>query len=231
VNLFVATVGLLAGILLWWAVARRLTTRPWEAQGSFDGRDAAHLQGEPPHARVGLWVFLAVVTSFFALFATAYLMRMSPQLVQGVDLRDWRPIAEPRILLVNTLLLAAGSAGLQVATSALRRSKFERAGRGLLLGGLFAIAFLVGQCLAWRQLQAAGYYASANPANAFFYVLTGLHALHLLGGLVVWARALARMSRGSATLEATRLSVELCTVYWHYLLAIWVVLFGLLVIT
>jgi cytochrome c oxidase subunit 3 len=230
-NLVVATFALLAGILVWWMAARRLTSRPWESQGTFDGRDGARLRAEPPSARVGLWVFLAVVTSFFGLLMTAYLIRMSPHLVQGVDLRDWRPVAEPPILWINTLLLAAGSVGMQFASSSLRRQRFALASRGLAAGGAFTVAFLVGQWLAWRQLQAAGYYAAANPANAFLYVLTGLHGLHLLGGLFVWGRAIVRMSRGSTSLGRIRLSVELCTVYWHYLLAVWIVLLGLLVIT
>ena len=230
-NLIVATVGLLAGIALWWLAARRLTSRPWEAQGTLDGRDAADLRARPAPARVGLWVFLAVVTSFFSLFVAAYFIRMSPHLVQGVDLRDWRPVVEPAILWVNTALLLAGSAAMQFASTSLRRGNPLGAGRGLLGGGAFAIAFLLGQCLAWRQLQAAGMYAAVNPANAFFYVLTALHALHLLGGLVVWGRAVARTSRGRSTLASARLSVELCTVYWHYLLAVWIVLFGLLLVT
>ena len=75
-----------------------------------------------------------------------------------------------------------------------------------------------------------GYYAAGNPANAFFYLLTGVHGLHLLGGLVVWVRTAARMARG-AELDDVRLSVELCTVYWHYLLLVWLVLFGLLLLT
>ena len=184
-NLVVASAGLVLGILVWWMAARRLTDRPWEAQGTFDGRDAARVHGEPPPTRVGLWVFLGVVTSFFVLLMTAYLIRMSPHLVQDVDLRDWRPLTEPPILWVNTVLLALGSVGMTVASRALRGRQFERAARGLVAGGGFAIAFLVGQWLAWRELQSAGYYAAANPANAFFYVLTGLHALHLFGGLFV----------------------------------------------
>ena len=89
----------------------------------------------------------------------------------------------------------------------------------------------MGQWFAWGQLQAAGYYATSNPANAFFYVLTGLHGLHLLGGLVVWGWTFARMSRGRTTPAAMLLRVELCAVYWHYLLFIWLVLFGVLLIT
>lgn len=230
-NLAVATVALLAGLLVWWLAARQLTGRPWEAQGTEDGRDVAWIRANPASARVGLWVFLAVATSFFALFITAYFMRMSPQVVQGVDLRDWRPVAEPRLLWLNTLLLIAGSGTMQFARSALRDEKFERAGQGLLAGGVLAVAFLVGQAVAWGQLRAAGYYATGNPANAFFYVLTALHALHLTGGLFVWGRAVTRIFRSNATFGAIRLSVELCTVYWHYLLAVWLVLFGLLLLT
>jgi cytochrome c oxidase subunit 3 len=230
VNLIVATVALVTGILVWWLAARRLTTRSWEDQGTYDGRDAAAMRGPGP-ARMGLWVFLAVVTSLFALFITAYFMRMYPHVIQAVNLRDWRPVTEPTILWFNTLLLLGGSIGMQMATISIRRARFERANAGLLAGGIFAIAFLAGQWLAWGQLQAAGFYAASNPANAFFYVLTGLHGLHLLGGLVVWGWTVARMSRGRTTPAAIALSVELCAVYWHYLLFIWLVLFGVLLIT
>ena len=230
-NLAVATVALLAGIFVWWLAARRLTTKSWERQGSFDGRDAAGMRARPAPARVGLWVFMGVATSFFALFVTAYFMRMNPHLVQDVALRDWRPVAEPAILWFNTAVLVLSSVAMQLARVAMGGGQVGPARSRLVAGGAFAVAFLVGQWLAWRQLQAAGYYAAGNPANAFFYVLTGLHGLHLLGGLVVWSRTVSRLSRGSAALSALRLSVELCTVYWHYLLVVWLVLFGLLMIT
>lgn len=230
-NLLVATVALICGILVWWMAARRLTTRPWEAQGTLDGRETAYGPSHPVSARLGLYVFLAVVTSFFVLLLTAYAMRMSPHLIQGIDLRDWRPIAEPRLLWFNTLLLVLASVAMQLARVAMRGDDFERASRGLLAGGGLTFAFLVGQWFAWRLLQAGGLYAAGNPANAFFYLLTGLHGLHLLGGLVVWARATSRIASGRATVESARVSVELCTVYWHFLLAVWIVLFGLLLIT
>ena len=230
-NLAVATVALLAGIFVWWLAARRLTTRSWEAQGSYDGRDAAGMSARPAPARVGLWVFMGVATSFFTLFITAYFLRMSPHLVQDVSLRDWRPVAEPAILWFNTAVLVLSSVAMQLAHVSMGRGQLVPARFGLIAGGAFAVAFLAGQWLAWRQLQVAGYYAAGNPANAFFYVLTGLHGLHLLGGLVVWGRTLSRLSRGSASPGTLRLSVELCTVYWHYLLVVWLVLFGLLMFT
>jgi cytochrome c oxidase subunit III len=72
---------------------------------------------------------------------------------------------------------------------------------------------------------------AGNPATAFFYLFTGVHGLHLLGGLVVWARTVARMTRSDVELIDVRLSVELCTVYWHYLLLVWLVLFAVLLST
>ena len=70
-----------------------------------------------------------------------------------------------------------------------------------------------------------GLFSAANPANAFFYLLTALHGLHLLGGLVAWGSTTAKVWRG-VDVGDVRLSVELCTVYWHFLLLVWLVLFG-----
>jgi cytochrome c oxidase subunit 3 len=74
-------------------------------------------------------------------------------------------------------------------------------------------------------------YLLGNPAVAFFYLLTAVHGLHLLGGLFVWGKTVIRMARPRVELVDLRLSVELCTVYWHYLLLVWLVLFGLLLST
>jgi cytochrome c oxidase subunit III len=229
VSLTVAFAGILAGAVVWWLAVRRLTTRPWEAQGTSDGRDSAAGTVGPPSARVGLWIFLAVITSLFALFITGYWMRMGHGMAHGLT-HDWHPLAEPSVLWVNTVLLGLGSVAMQWARVAINRGDMAHARNAWWLGGGFAFAFLVGQYLAWRQLQATGYYAAANPANAAFYLLTGVHALHLAGGLVAWARGAARMARGG-TPDEVRLGVELCTVYWHYLLLVWLVLFGLLLRT
>ena len=82
----------------------------------------------------------------------------------------------------------------------------------------------------YRELVDLGYYASTNPANAFFYLITALHGLHLLGGLVAWGRTTDKVRRG-VEVAKVRLSVELCTTYWHFLLLVWVVLFTLLLFT
>jgi cytochrome c oxidase subunit 3 len=231
VNLFIASAGILLGVLVWWLAVRRLMTRPWESQAVPEGPEHTQASDAAPQ-RVGLWAFLAVITSLFGLFVTAYTIRMSAHPSTGVALGDWQPVPEPPILWLNLVLLVLGSAGMQVARVAAGRGQAALARTGLIAGGALAVLFLAGQLLAWRQLQAQGYYLSENPANAFFFVLTGLHGLHLLGGLLVWGRAIARLGRGGdEALRAVRLTIELCAVYWHFLLVVWLVLFGLLLIT
>ena len=90
------------------------------------------------------------------------------------------PLAEPRSCGSTRRCSRSAACSMQWARRAAepRRCAPHAAARGLL-GGVFAAAFLVGQCTAWRQLQAAGYYAAGNPANAAFYLLTGVHAVHL----------------------------------------------------
>lgn len=208
-------------VVIGWLVWQTIGARPWVPQRALAGELSG--QGLPlPATKIGLGVFMAVATSLFALCISAYMMRR-----EGTD---WRPLAPPAILWANTLVLVLASVFFQRAAGAARSERDAGLRRELLLAGIFTLAFLAGQLWAWRELGAAGYYLTANPANAFFYLLTALHAAHLLGGLWVWGTSLARSLRGAAAREL-RLRVELCTAYWHFLLAIWAVLFGLLLLT
>ncbi|MDH3511958.1 MAG: cytochrome c oxidase subunit 3 [Gammaproteobacteria bacterium] len=203
------------------SILQQLTAKSWETQGALED-----IQGEAslalPDAKVGFWVFLGVITMVFALFAVAYNMRL--------ELGDWRPLADPAILWLNTAVLIISSIAMQVARVAADTGNVNRTQLGLTIGGLCSIAFLVGQFWAWQQLRRAGFFLTSSPADAFFYLITGLHGLHVLGGLWVWARTSAKVW-GGAEIEKVRLSVELCTVYWHFLLIVWAVLFGLLLST
>jgi cytochrome c oxidase subunit III len=200
---------------------RTLTEMPWNEHRNEAGALAAHpgsMQASAP-ARTALWFFLGIVGVLFALFITAYFVRM--------ELADWRPMPESPLLWFNTLLLFLSSIALQWTRSAVKWHQAGRVKLGLLLGGVLTLGFVVGQVVVWRHMNANGYLIHNNPANSFFYVLTGLHALHILGGLWVWIRAGFRVFSGAAV-EAVRLSVELCAVYWHFLLLVWLVLFALL---
>jgi cytochrome c oxidase subunit 3 len=115
------------------------------------------------------------------------------------------------------------------AQRAARQGSIEAVRGGVLAGGVTALLFLAGQLLAWRQLTAEGFYLAANPANAFFYLITALHGLHVAGGLVALGRTGARIwDDDQVEMREASLSVELCATYWHFLLLVWFVLLLLL---
>ncbi len=147
-----------------------------------------------------------------------------------MNLGDWRPLPDPDLLWLNTGVLVLSSIALQWARVAAREGRSDSVRNALLAGGFFAFAFMGGQLLAWQHLIEAGYFAQSNPANGFFYLITGLHVLHLLGGLVVWVKTTVKLLRG-VDVARLRLSIELCAVYWHFLLVVWVMLFGLMLST
>jgi cytochrome c oxidase subunit III len=208
----------LMGVAAWWLLQQGLGTKPW-----LQAQPAAELvaTGRPslPTAKMGLGIFLAVAGLLLSLLVSAYVMRM--------DMADWRPRPVPRLLWVNTGVLVLSSAALHWASVAARRGNRPGVQDGLLAGGLTALLFLAGQALAWRQLAAAGYRPATNPAEAFFYLITAVHGLHVLGGLVALGRAGARLQAG-AGMAKLRAGVELCATYWHFLLLAWICLFALL---
>ena len=208
-------------VAVWWLSKHRLFAKPWLEQGAageFEGSGVADV----PTAKIGLGVFLAVVGALFALFASAYVMRMS--------LADWRPVPKPTLLWINTGVLMLASGALQWARAAADQEDLDRVKTALLAAGAATLAFVVGQLFAWRQLTGEGWLVATNPASTFFYLITALHGLHILGGLVALGRNAVRAWRGT-DLPRLRLGLDLCSLYWDFLLVIWLLLFGLLWLT
>ena len=229
-------IALFTAIVVWILLVRKLTAKPWASAAE---AGAAHDYGTIPQPpiRVALWIFLCVITSLFLLFITAYLIRMgAPQNTDYLDdnvityATDWDSIDMPPILWLNTLFLFVSSLAMQWSRVAEKQERIDRLKTGLLCGGFFTLAFLAGQLAAWGQLHQSEYFQIANPAVGFFYLLTAVHGLHLIGGLWVWGGTTLKVWR-SNRVSAGSLTVELCTVYWHYLLIVWLVLFGLLLST
>lgn len=199
-----------------------LSKKPWlESQIVLDN---AHVGGTIalPTVTVGLRVFVAVVTVVFTLLVVAYTDRMT--------LADWRPVPEPLLMWLNIIVLFAGSVAMQWAVNNARQGKTGNVEAGMLIGGACALAFLAGQIMVARQLNTLGFFAPTNPALAFLYLLTALHGIHLLGGVVAVGRSVLRIWKGSEA-QQVRASVELCAFYWHFLLVVWLVLFVWMVIT
>jgi len=141
------------------------------------------------------------------------------------------PMTEPQLLWTNTAMLVLASIAFQWTRNGAVAGIASRLKPGLIAAGLLTTAFVVGQLIAWQQLQAGGQGVTVNPSNAFFFFLTGAHAVHMAGGLYVWARATFKVLAGKAEGGQIRRSIELCTIYWHFLLIVWLILFGLLLST
>jgi cytochrome c oxidase subunit III len=219
--IFMVVMAVLVG---WWLSRQGLTAKPWLEVGVIgDARGA-----EPPvrpAVGIGLGAFLVVAGSLFSLLVSAYSMRKT--------MVDWQSLPMPTVLWFSTGLLILSSVSLQTAVIAARRGEHDATRFGLLAAGVASLGFLGGQLLAWRELAASGRFTPADPATAFFYLLTALHGLHVLGGLVALCRTTIKAFVLSAActpgaLGELTLSVKLCAVYWHFLLLVWLVLFSFL---
>jgi cytochrome c oxidase subunit 3 len=208
--------GLMAAVL-WWLFRQSVGVEPWVARAGAQDVHGAVLAR--PAVKTGLITFLAVATSLFALFISAYAMR--------IEYLDWTPLPEPRLLAWNSAVLVLASVAMQWAVFAARRGAVDTVRTALASGGALTTAFLFGQIVVWKQLTEAGHFVNSSAATGFFYLLTAAHALHVLGGMVAWVRAFARL-RSDTPPQRIQLSIELCALYWHFLLAVWLVLWAVL---
>ena len=198
-----------------------LAQKPWDqSQAKIDNM---HEGGtiNLSKGKLGLRFIMFVSTIFFCLFIVTYSDRMVYP--------DWQRMPEPWLLWFNTAVLFFSSMVFVSTQIASKNNQFQIVKNRLLLIGFLAFAFLIGQLLVWQQLIANGFYVSTNPSNAYFYVFTALHGLHLLGGLVYWYLTIKKVWISSDIVVAkVKHTVDLCAIYWHFLLAVWVVLFGLM---
>jgi cytochrome c oxidase subunit 3 len=170
---------------------------------------------------IGFRIFIGIVTVLFILMTGAY----ADRLVLG----DWRAMPELPMLWLNTLFLVLGSLAMHRAVVHLD-GDLAAAKKFLLIGAALSLGFVGGQLAAWNELVSLGYFAASNPANAFFYMITGLHGVHVLGGLVVLVNAMIRVWGG---VDSARLRTvfRLCATYWHFLLIVWLAMFALFLLT
>lgn len=197
---------------------KKVTAKPWEYSSPTlgTGNESAF---QSSSERIALTLFLVVVGVIFSLLAVSYYVRM--------EVGDWVPMKDPTILWVNTAILIISSVLFQLARNTVQGEKFLRARTQFIGAGVFAVLFVIGQLIAWQQLGNSGFNVANGPASAFFYLLTGMHVLHIVGGLWVWSRTTLRFF-GQAEIADLKHSVELCTTYWHFLLVLWVFIFAVL---
>jgi cytochrome c oxidase subunit 3 len=164
---------------------------------------------------------LATAGMLFAGFASAYLVRR-----EGAD---WNREPLPGILVVTTLILLLSSVTLEISRSALKRTERTVALLWAATTAVLGLAFLAGQLQAWQQLAARGLYLPTGPYSSFVYVLTAVHGIHLAGGIAALGYLLWRLSRrwaGDGLYDVFRN----CTVYWHCVGVVWLLLYLLLLL-
>jgi cytochrome c oxidase subunit 3 len=167
----------------------------------------------------GIWIALFAITMSFAAFTSALFIRQAST--------DWTHLAAPPILFATTAILLFSSATMELSRRAIdarsapqlneRRKALVLLAVTLLLG----LAFVAGQYSAWRHLAAQGLYLATNPNSSFFYLLTGVHALHVLGGVAALLYLLAQFG---ARHSVRRNLVNGVAIYWHFMAALWLYL-------
>ena len=189
---------------------------PASREGSGDGAAPARPTGPYP---VGLAALLVTVGMLFAALTATLLVRRTGA--------DWSRIALPRILYVNTGILALSSVAVETARAAIRRDRSGSASRHLGIAAALGLLFLVGQAVAWQRLRSAGLLLASGPYVAYVYLLSALHGAHVLGGLgaLEWTRRRARQGRYTARRHA---GLRHAAAYWHFVGGIWLYLLALL---
>lgn len=199
---------------------RKILEKPWiPPEGNVVEFQTSYFTAT--NRKVALVLFLCVVGVLFFLLFSAYHMRKAYS-------TDWVSTPEPMLIWFNTLVLFIVSGAFEWARAALAKEQIDAVRTRFYAAGGLTVVFLVLQLVAWKQLIDMGYIAQSNPANAFFYTITGIHGLHLLGGLIAWYRAL-RYIKLDESFTRMKNAIDQCALYWHFLLFVWVAMIGLFI--
>lgn len=165
-----------------------------------------------------LYLLIVSVTALFAGLVAAFWFRSRVTFL-------WQDVEAPRALWMSTGVLAASSVMMELARLSLRRQEWAAYRRRLFLTVLFGLGFVACQAVSVTQLAAQGFYFRGNPHASVFYIFTGAHAIHLLGGMVALNLLLFKRGRGY---RQHRLFASLTAIYWHFMGVLWLALFALL---
>ena len=186
--------------------------------GDDDGKRPPKRRPSPRRYYTGIALGIVSVLMFFMALASAYLVRRGSA--------DWVPVRVPMLMWFNTAMLLVSSGTIEMARK--RLGLLDAVGFTRLWGltTILGVVFLIGQVVAWRRLVGEGIYLASNPASSFFYIFTGAHALHVIGGVgallyVAW--------RNFERVQLTRVvAAEVASYYWHFMDALWLFLLALL---
>ena len=191
--------------------------------GGDDGGDGGKRRGpqRPSSRRYATAIVIAIVSivMFFMAMASAYIYLRA-------NSNRWVPLHLPWIIWVNTALLLLSSGAMELARRRLALADVARFRKLWAVATTLGVLFLTGQLVAWRQFVLAGFYVSSNQASSFFYIFTGLHGLHLLGGICALLYVSFRKFEKAKVSRAV--AAEVASYYWHFMDGLWIFLLALL---
>lgn len=170
--------------------------------------------------RFGLWLFLVTVVMIFISMSSAYIVK------KGAG--NWEYIELPNLFRFTTAIILLSSITMHFAYLSAKRNNLINIRIGAVATGILAIGFIYGQWQAWGEMVSNGAFFVGNPASSFIYVFTGLHVVHLIGGIVFLIIVL--ISAFKYQVHSKRLiRIEMCTTYWHFLGGLWLYLYLFLI--
>ncbi|MCZ2476116.1 cytochrome c oxidase subunit 3 [Aquirufa ecclesiirivi] len=167
-----------------------------------------------------MWLFIVSIIMLFAAFTSAYLVRKA----EG----NWVEFQLPDLFWISSVVLLLSSASMHFALLAAKKDQFNALRISISITFVLGLLFLVLQYFGWVQLVEMNVYFVGNPSGSFVYVLSGLHGLHLISGLIVLIVALVAAFRMKINAKALT-QIKICSTYWHFLDALWIYLFLFLV--
>ena len=166
--------------------------------------------------KFALWLFMVTVVMLFAAFTSAYIVRQS----EG----NWLQFELPAAFWITSGIIILSSLTMHWAYLSAKKDNLDTVKLAMGITTVLGIAFLVGQFMAWEELVKENVYFVGNPAGSFVYVFTGLHGVHLIGGVVFLLIVLIQTFRYKV--HAKNLDqIEMCATYWHFLDGLWLYLF------
>ena len=195
------------------------------SNGPNDDKAADDTRFIPEKSRLLTGFLLLVVAMTFGGLMAAYIV-----LVTNKSL-EWQPFALPIQVWISTAIIIISSLTYHFAKTRLERDQREIAKKWFFITTVFGAAFISSQILSWIELTKRGLYMPGNPYAGFFYILTAVHAVHVLGGIVALGSILLRVWHPSSNEDAVLKRKSIAQVvgwYWHFMGGIWIVLFSLL---
>jgi cytochrome c oxidase subunit 3 len=184
-----------------------------------DGKRRRKLSPSPRRYSTGIAIGIVSILMFFMALASTFII-----LRRGSNM--WVVVHLPRVLWVNTGILLGSSFTLESARRRLSLSDLAGFRKLWLVTTILGFLFVAGQLFAWRQLVAQGVYIASNQASSFFYIFTGAHAVHLLGGVgALLFVSFRNFEKTSISLPA---AAEITSYYWHFMDGLWIFLLALL---